>query len=99
MQRISHANGVVTYTFDSLAYLPVCAHVSTRHGGVSPEPWRSLNFSVLRGDTPERVREIWQNGCRYGGYTLSTRHDWDGRPLLIEQRTPASRFWLPIVFD
>lgn len=46
-----------------------------------------------------RVREIWQNGCRYGGYTLSTRHDWDGRPLLIEQRTPASRFWLPIVFD
>ena len=40
-----------------LVGLPVRAHVSTRHGGVSPEPWRSLNFSVLRGDTPERVRE------------------------------------------
>lgn len=56
MQRITHQNTVVTYTFDSLAGLPVRAHVSTRHGGVSPEPWRSLNFSVLRGDDPERVR-------------------------------------------
>jgi len=57
MQRIIHANSVVTYTFDTLAGHPVRAHVSTRHGGVSPEPWRSLNFSVLRGDTPERVCE------------------------------------------
>ena len=57
MQRITHANGVITYTFDSLAHLPVHAHLSTRHGGVSPVPWNTLNFSVLRGDTPERVRE------------------------------------------
>jgi hypothetical protein len=35
----------------------VHAHVSTRHGGVSPAPWRSLNFSVLRGDDPARVAE------------------------------------------
>ncbi len=57
MQPITHANGVITYTFDSLAQLPVRAHVSTRHGGVSPEPWNTLNFSVMRGDTPERVKE------------------------------------------
>jgi YfiH family protein len=57
MQRITHANGVITYTFDSLAQLSVCAHVSTRHGGVSPAPWNTLNFSVMRGDTPERVKE------------------------------------------
>lgn len=57
MQRILHANGVVSYTFDLLAGQPVSAHVSTRHGGVSPEPWSSLNFSVARGDDPERVRE------------------------------------------
>jgi YfiH family protein len=55
MQRITHANAVVTYTFNSLAGLPIAAYVSTRHGGVSPEPWRSLNFSVLRGDDPQRV--------------------------------------------
>jgi YfiH family protein len=55
MQRLRHANGVITWTFDSLAGLPLQAYVSTRHGGVSPAPWRSLNFSVRRGDEPERV--------------------------------------------
>jgi len=57
MQRLTHANGVITYTFDSLAKLPVGAHVSTRHGGVSPTPWNTLNFSVTRGDTPQRVQQ------------------------------------------
>ena len=57
MQRNVHANGVVTYTFESLAGLPLAAHVSTRHGGVSPAPWNSLNFSVPRGDTRENVAE------------------------------------------
>ena len=57
MQRSPHANGVITYTFDNLRELPVAAHVSTRHGGVSPEPWATLNFSVLRGDAPARVQE------------------------------------------
>jgi YfiH family protein len=57
MQRITHPNGVVTYTFEQFAPYPVHAHVSTRHGGVSPEPWNTLNFSVLRGDTRERVAE------------------------------------------
>ncbi len=57
MQRVTHPNGVVTYTFGSLAKRPVHAHVSTRHGGVSPAPWNTLNFSVLRGDSRERVVE------------------------------------------
>lgn len=57
MNRIQHASGLITLTFERLANLPVAAHVSTRHGGVSPEPWRSLNFSVLRGDDPARVAE------------------------------------------
>ncbi len=57
MHRITHPNNVVTYTFDSLSPLPIRAHVSTRHGGVSPAPWTSLNFSVSRGDTPEKERK------------------------------------------
>lgn len=57
MQRIAHANGVVTYTFEASKTLPFVAHLSTRHGGVSPEPWRSLNLSIARGDTRERVEE------------------------------------------
>ena len=59
MERRVHANGVITYTFDSLQGQALNAHVSTRHGGVSPSPWNSLNFSVKRGDTPERVRANW----------------------------------------
>ena len=55
MNRIQHPNGVITYTFDNLAAFPVSAHISTRHGGVSPAPWNSLNFSVKRGDSRERV--------------------------------------------
>jgi polyphenol oxidase len=57
MQRMSHANGVITYTFDSLANLPVKAHVSTRHGGVSPAPWQSLNLSISRGDALANVEQ------------------------------------------
>ena len=57
MQRVLHPNGVITYTFDSLANQPVTAHVSTRHGGVSPAPWNTLNFSVKRGDESARVQE------------------------------------------
>ncbi len=55
MQRVTHPNGVITYTFDAYRSLPVSVHISTRHGGVSPAPWNTLNFSVLRGDEPERV--------------------------------------------
>lgn len=57
MQRQIFPNGIVTYTFDGLQTQPVHAHVSTRHGGVSPAPWNTLNFSVSRGDTPARVQQ------------------------------------------
>lgn len=60
---INHPNQVITLTFESLAHLPVQAHVSTRHGGVSPAPWSSLNFSVSRGDAPERVTENFRLFC------------------------------------
>lgn len=55
MIRHTHANGVITLEFEQLQNAPVRGHVATRHGGVSPAPWSSLNFSVSRGDTPERV--------------------------------------------
>lgn len=67
MQRINHANGVITYAFDSLSDLPVRAHVSTRHGGISPAPWASLNFSVSRGDTPARTQENYARFARAVG--------------------------------
>lgn len=63
MHRISHPNGIVSYTFETLVDLPVRAHISTRHGGVSPAPWASLNFSITRGDSAERVQENFARFC------------------------------------
>jgi len=67
MHPIHHPNGVITYTFDSLTDLPIAAHVSTRHGGVSPAPWTSLNFSVARGDEPTRVTANFARFCEAAG--------------------------------
>ena len=37
---------------------PELAHaVFVRHGGISPEPWASLNFGISTGDLPERTAE------------------------------------------
>lgn len=63
MFRTTHANGVATCTFESLQALPLRAHVTTRHGGVSPAPWNTLNFSARRGDSRENVA---QNRLRLG---------------------------------
>ncbi len=69
MHRTSHANGVVTYHFAQLAGMPVTAHVATRHGGVSPAPWSTLNFSIVRGDEPARVAENHMRLAAALGYT------------------------------
>ncbi len=72
MERTVRAGGVVTYTFASLAAHPISAYVSTRRGGVSPAPWNTLNFSVKRGDTPERVCENRQRFAAAIGVDAST---------------------------
>ncbi|NWG34162.1 MAG: peptidoglycan editing factor PgeF [Chloroflexi bacterium] len=46
-------NGLRYYQFDSLR---VRHAVFTRHGGVSPAPWKSLNLGGTVGDETERVR-------------------------------------------
>lgn len=52
-----HSNGIRYYTFESLADSGV-AHASlTRRGGVSPQPWRSLNVGATVGDAAENVHE------------------------------------------
>ena len=51
-----HHNGLRYYQFDIFAKNIVNA-VFTRHGGVSPEPWRSFNLSISVGDDPARVAE------------------------------------------
>jgi hypothetical protein len=43
------------YTFESLDQENLLHAVFTRRGGISPEPWASLNVGGLRGDDPARV--------------------------------------------
>jgi len=43
------------YTFESFEGERIKHAVFTRRGGISPEPWASLNVGGLRGDAPERV--------------------------------------------
>ena len=67
MRRTCYNNGVVAYAFESFSSLPFQAHISARHGGVSPEPWHSLNFSYSRGDDRERVVENFARFCAATG--------------------------------
>lgn len=41
-------------------------------------------------DVSAQVRRIQQGPCTYGGYTLSTNRDRNGRPLEIQQRPPST---------
>lgn len=45
------------YQFSHLDSDQVVHGIFTRHGGVSPEPWNSLNLGATVGDNPDRVRE------------------------------------------
>jgi len=45
------------YTFDSFEHGNIKHAVFTRRGGLSPEPWASLNVGGLRGDEPDRVNQ------------------------------------------
>ncbi len=54
MQR-HNPNGIAYYTFDSLTNLHITHAISTRHGGVSPAPFHSLNLSQSVGDSAENV--------------------------------------------
>lgn len=48
------------YTFENLNAAKVKHAVFTRHNGVSPPPWQSLNFGSLVGDDPVRVAENYR---------------------------------------
>lgn len=50
-------NELKYYSFDLLDGEPVDQGVFTRHGGVSPAPWNSLNTGGLSGDSRENVIE------------------------------------------
>lgn len=62
-----HTNGIRYYTFDIIPR-EVTHAVFTRQGGVSPQPWDSLNVGGTVGDEVTRVREN-----RYRSFTALGR--------------------------
>jgi len=50
-------NGIRYFSFDSFAEESLVQGVFSRHGGVSPQPWSSLNLGGTVGDDRERVVE------------------------------------------
>lgn len=52
---IHRKDGLVYYTFDQLDREGLLHGIFMRHGGCSPQPWRSLNLATSVGDTRENV--------------------------------------------
>ncbi|MEE8122026.1 MAG: peptidoglycan editing factor PgeF [Anaerolineales bacterium] len=56
----TQTGSLVYYQFKSLLQPNLVHGVFTRHGGLSPDPWRSLNIGGTMGDDPDRVAENHQ---------------------------------------
>ncbi|HZQ10822.1 MAG TPA: peptidoglycan editing factor PgeF [Anaerolineae bacterium] len=75
MQRIEH-DGMVFYQSALFRAFPNLVHaVTTRHGGVSPAPFDSLNLSSHVGDSPENVTQNLERFHRVLGLAQSATVD------------------------
>lgn len=63
-------DGLVGYRFETLDDSSLDALVTTRVGGLSPDPYRSLNLGLRVGDDPERVLENRRRVFRTFGLNL-----------------------------
>jgi hypothetical protein len=53
--QVHQVGSIKYYQFSSFIDLGVYHAIFTRHGGVSPSPWKSLNFGASVGDDRNRV--------------------------------------------
>ncbi|NWF65139.1 MAG: peptidoglycan editing factor PgeF [Chloroflexi bacterium] len=70
----NQSDGLRFYQFDIFSNNVLNA-VFTRHGGVSPAPWSSLNLSISVGDDPERVAQNRIRAFRALGRNPASIHD------------------------
>lgn len=68
-------DGIRYFTFESLSDAGVPHAAFTRHGGVSPRPWESLNVGGLVGDDPGRVVENRRRCFQSVGYQPESMYD------------------------
>ncbi len=59
--QVYQAGPIKYYKFSSFDGLGIYHAVFTRHGGVSPSPWKSLNFGASVGDDGNRVLQNKEN--------------------------------------
>jgi YfiH family protein len=60
------------YKFSSFDERCIYHAVFTRHGGISPTPWKSLNFGASVGDDGNRVRQNKENALAVLGITTDS---------------------------
>ncbi len=68
-------DGLRALTFPSLDAHSIKHAVFMRHGGVSPEPWASLNFGALVGDDPANVAENYRRAFEALGLRVESKYD------------------------
>ena len=68
------SDGLRYYQFDIFSKNVLNA-VFTRQGGISPEPWNSLNLSISVGDDPARVAENRVHAFNSLGRNPASLHD------------------------
>lgn len=68
-------NGIQFFQFDIYRSYPLVQGIFTRHGGVSPSPWSSLNVGGTLGDDPDRVQENYKRVFASTGRALETLYD------------------------
>ncbi len=72
---IQEKNGLKYYQFESFCELGIKHGFFTRLGGVSPEPFSSLNMATTSGDSAENVIENLTRMFGVFGLDLKTRYD------------------------
>ncbi len=73
--RYRQSETIRTYYFDSLNEKHVCHGLITRRGGISPEPWASLNVGGTVGDDPSNVLENRQRSFEGVGRSVESMYD------------------------
>lgn len=80
------------YQFETLRHPDLVHAIVTRQGGVSPEPWHSLNVGGNVGDESARVRENLRRACVAVGRDPDSMYDvWQVHSArVVRANTPRS---------
>src|SRR5512135_3184762 len=73
--NLQRAGPIRYYRFSSFEEQGIYHAVFTRHGGISPSPWASLNFGASVGDDRARVQHNKEQALSALGIGMNTVYD------------------------